>query len=459
MDKDVILLELRTKLTELALTIEVQAEEIGALKRENADLRERLAKYGNPKNSRNSSIPPSKDENRPRKNQGLRGKTGKRPGGQPGRKGRTLEMTSAPDQIIDLVPQYCNNCGASLADALASEQGTRQIVDIPPIKALWTQYTAYGKRCGCGECTVADFPQGVDAPVSYGGNIEALIGYFHARQYLPFARMKETINDVFNIAISEGGLHCLLNRFADRATPFYEMIKHRVANAMVVGTDETGAKVNGDKHWFWTWQNPQLTYIAHSGTRGRSAIGANFPKGFPNATLVRDGWRAQTATKAKYHQTCLPHLLRQLNYLNEKYVDNEWSKNFQGLLYDAMDLYNNGKQKSSTAKIIQRLDRLLGKPPNKGDKELYTFYKRICRERQHLFTFLFVENVPPDNNASERAIRNIKVKQKISGQFKTEKAAQNFAKIRSVIDTTIKNGNNVLEALALITKLQPQTTN
>ena len=83
----------------------------------------------------------------------------------------------------------------------------------------------------------------------------------------------------------------------------------------------------------------------------------------------------------------------------------------------------------------------------------------MCRERQHLFTFLFIEDVPPDNNASERAIRNVKVKQKISGQFKTEKAARNFAKIRSVIDTTIKNGMNVLEALELIAKLEPRTVN
>jgi transposase len=102
------------------------------------------------------------------------------------------------------------------------------------------------------------------------------------------------------------------------------------------------------------------------------------------------------------------------------------------------------------------LDDFLDRPPDKEHKELHTFYKRISRERPHLFTFLHFKNVPHDNNASERAIRNIKVKQKISGQFKTQKAAQNFAKIRSVIDTTIKNHMNVPEALSLIaqTKIQ-----
>ena len=109
--------------------------------------------------------------------------------------------------------------------------------------------------------------------------------------------------------------------------------------------------------------------------------------------------------------------------------------------------------------LIQRLKQLLEKPPEIQHKELFTFYKRMGRERQHLFTFLFIAEVPADNNASERAIRNVKVKQKISGQFKIKKAAQNFAKIRSIIDTTIKNGMNLLEALKLIAKfeVQPQT--
>ncbi len=265
------------------------------------------------------------------------------------------------------------------------------------------------------------------------------------------------MNDVFNVDISEGGIHYLLGRFADRITPVYDMIRQRVGRSTVVGTDETGIKVNGDRHWFWTWQNALLTYIAHSVTRGKAAIDVHFPDGFPGATLVHDGWRAQIATLARHHQTCLPHLLRHLNYLDEKYGGQQWADNFRGLLYDAMEL-DRAAEKGDVEKtrIVQRLERLLEKPPDKKQRELYTFYKRMCRERKHLFTFLFIEDVPPDNNASERAIRNVKVKQKISGQFKNERTAQNFAKIRSVIDTTIKNDMNVLEALTLIAKLQPQ---
>lgn len=446
----------------LMVRLETLEKEVSDLRTENSRLRERLAAFENPKNSRNSSVPPSMDVNRPRRNQSLRKSTGKKPGGQPGHKGNTLKMTADPDRIVELRPDYCRGCGSSLAKALPELDRSRQTVDIPPIKAVWTEYRAYGVQCGCGCRTVAGFPEGVDSPVSYGSNIEGLVGYFHARQYLPFKRMREMMGDVFNIDISEGGIHYLLGRFADRATPAYEAIRQRIAAAKVVGADETGIKVNGGKHWFWAWQNGRLTYIAHSATRGRAAIEAHFPDGFPGATLVRDGWRAQTGTVAKHHQTCLAHLLRDLNYLDQKYDGADWAGDFRELLHDAIGPGHGGyieKSNLEKTKIVQRLQKLLDEPPDRGHKELYTFYRRMCRERQNLFTFLYVPEVPPDNNGSERAIRNVKVKQKISGQFKTERTAQNFAKIRSVIDTTIKNGMNVLDAMSLIAKLQPQVSN
>ena len=443
--------------------LEALEKKVETLEKENAFLKGRLAKYENPKNSRNSSIPPSKDENRPKKNQSLRTPSDKKPGGQKGRKGKTLEMTAFPDVIIELQPDYCNNCGSSLQDRPPIKGKSRQIVDIPPIKAIYTEYQSFGKYCNCGHLTTVDFPEGVNAPVSYGENIEALVAYFHARQYLPFARLKETLNDAFGIPISEGGIHCLLRRFAQKATPIYQMIKQRVQDSEVVGTDESGVKVNGFKHLFWTWQTTLFTYIAHSNNRGSETINREFPKGFPQSVLVHDGWRAQLKTVSKYHQTCLAHLQRILNYLNQLYPKQEWGTNFIKLLYDSQKLkknldFQNNQYNIDRALIIQRFDFLLNNPPNQKQKELYTFYKRILRERQHIFTFLFIENVPPDNNASERAIRNVKVKQKISGQFKVEQAAQNFAIIRSVIDTTIKNGLNVLEALALIAKFDFQTT-
>lgn len=441
---------------ELYNLVQQQAKEIALLKAE-------IQLLKTSKNSRNSSIPPTRDENRPNKNQSLRKASGKKSGGQRGREGKTLEMTTTPDKVIELQPAFCNNCGSSLKGTGAIKEQSRQIVDVPPIKAIFTEYQTFGKVCHCGRKTVSHFPQGVNATISHGKHIESLIGCFHARQYLPFARMQEVFNDVFNISISEGGIHYLLNRFANKVTPVYQIIKQRVANSKVVGADETGIKVNGDKHWFWTWQTPKLTFITHSRNRKGETVNTHFPEGFLNSTLVHDGWKPQLNTPAKNHQSCLPHLQRHLNYLNELYSNNKWGNTFLKLLYDALEVKKNMghgdyKQNTERTKIIQNLEDLLNNPPDKEHTRLYTFYKRMCRERHHLLTFLFIEKVPPDNNASERAIRNVKVKQKISGQFKKVETAQNFAKIRSVIDTTIKNGMNVLESLALIAKFEVQLT-
>jgi len=447
------------KIEVLIRRLEALEKKVEALEKENAFLRERLAKYENPKNSRNSSMPPSKDENRPKANQSLRKSSGKSVGGQKGREGKTLEMTAVPDKIIELQPDYCSNCGLSLLDVMATKRQSRQIIDIPPIKAIFTEYQTFSKACSCGCITVSDFPQGVNSPISYGENIEALVAYFHARQYLPFARMKETLNDAFGIPISEGGIHCLLQRFAQKATPIYQMIKQRVQDSKVIGTDETGIKVNGNKHWFWTWQTPNLTFITHSNNRGSETINREFPQGFPQSTLVHDGWKAQLKTASANHQSCLAHLQRTLNYLDGRYPKNSWTTKFIRLLKDSLKLKNkwdfqNDKQLMERAAIVQRLEYLLDDPPDQKHKELYTFYKRMRKERQHIFTFLFIAEVPSDNNASERAIRNVKVKQKISGQFKVEQAAQNFAMIRSVIDTAIKNGLNVLQALVIVAKFE-----
>lgn len=434
--------------------------EVNALRKENIQLKERLSFFENPKNSRNSSIPPSRDENRPRPNQSLRKSSGKKPGGQLGRKGKTLEMVKDPDHVIDLIPEFCNNCGSSLEAIVLGDLKARQVVDIPVPKAVFTEYRSYAKLCGCGCKSRADFPSGVSSPVSYGPRTESLVSYLHARHYLPFARMKEMFNDVFNLNISEGGIHYILERFSRKTDPIYQQIKDRISNSKVVGVDETGARVGGSKHWFWTWQNEKLTYIAHSHNRAIATVEKEFPSGLPNSTIVRDGWRAQAATTANHHQLCTAHLQRRLNYLNEKYNKATWGRKFSKLLSSALEL---GKKQRGTKTydaeytgIIQKMKQMLEYPPDKKQKELYAFYKSMGRERQNLFTFLVMENVPPDNNGSERAVRNIKVKQKISGQFKIDKTAQNFAQIRSVIDTTIKNGLNVLDALNLIAKLETQ---
>lgn len=438
---------------DLHRTIAELTSRVDALARENAELRARLARYETPKNSSNSSIPPSRDEHRAQRTASLRERSGRRPGGQAGHDGNTLRMVETPDAVSQHTPEYCHCCGEDLRGIPQELVGRRQVVDIPEVRARVTEHQVFKRTCPCGHTMHGSYPSGVEAPVGYGPRIEALAGYLHARQYVPFARMQELMNDAFGVGISEGGLHRLINRLAGKVSPIYEQIRERVQGSPVVGSDETGAKVNGKNHWFWAWQTPRLTYIAHSESRGMKAIDASFPGGFPSSTLVSDAWRAQLNTVARHHQCCLSHLQRNLKYLNELYVNNRWGNRFLKLLYESLELKRAMApsdyigENPRRDRLLEQFHSMLAKPPSRKQQELYTLFKRVLRDKQRIFTFLFIPEVPPDNNASERAIRNVKVKQKVSGQFKVAKAAQNFAKIRSVIDTIIKNNLSVMEGL------------
>ena len=440
---------------ELRRIVEMQAKQINLLIKENARLKQRLAKLETRKDSRNSSIPPSKDENRPKRTNSLREKSDKKVGGQPGHKGKTLEMTAHPDVVVDHRICICPDCGLDVRHLPFELSSKRQIIEIPQIKQVVTEHRAYSCTCSCGKVVEGGFPDGVDWPVSYGQNIESLVGYLNTRQHLPFKRLQEVMHDIFGVPISEGGLHCLLNRLAGKGKQAYEIIRQVVMNSSVIGTDETGMKVNGKTHWFWTWQSKRATYIAASPNRGTATITEHMDGISDDAVLVHDCWKAHFQTPVGLHQLCTAHLVRELKYLEELYKV-AWPVRFRLMLYEAHGIK---KHLSPThyyypdharSLLENELDKLLAELIDPSQKELVTFQKRLVKYRDYIFPFLYHPEVPAHNNDSERAIRNIKIKQKISGQFKTLSSAENFAILRSIIDTSIKNGQNVLAALNVI---------
>lgn len=445
----------RLTISELNATIGRLQETIGNLLEENRLLKTPI------KNSRNSSIPPSKDENRLKKTNSLRESSGKSPGGQDGHQGSTLKMISIPDIVIEHKSLFCNCCGLSLDGQECQLIARRQVIDIPPIQPVYTEHKVYRSVCLCGHQTNATFPVGVEAPISYGTGVEALIAYLHTRQYIPFARTSEFLASVCHMPISQGTVCAILNRFSKKAVPAYQLIKAAVKASKVIGADETGMNANGKLGWFWAWQSKAATFISYAATRGSGAIHANFPDGFPDAVLVHDCWKSHLNTPALAHQLCIAHLLRELLFFEQKY-QSVWSSSFKKMLYQALELKKTIPDSAYDTAIKKRAEieltllQLLEKILPEQEIEVITFQKRIIKYRQHLFTFLYHPDVPPDNNASERAVRNVKIKQKVSGFFKSEKGAQIYATIRSITDTCIKNGKNSLDAFITIANLKPE---
>lgn len=443
-------------------TIEILIKEVQFLRlrvekveKENSVLKARLAKYETPKNSNNSSIPPSKDENRP-KRKSLREKSGRKPGGQKGHKGTTLQMVENPDKTEVLVSDYCQCCGNDLSCIEAQFESRRQVVDLPEIRPIFTEFQCNSRQCTCGNKQIADYPSHVTNHIQYGASVEAAVAYYSVYQYLPYQRMSDLFTHVYNLPISEGTIGNMLERHGKRSQPIYDIIRKAITSSKIaVGGDESGARVNGDKFWAWIWQTVMLTYITVSKSRGKIVIDQLFPDGFKNAVLVSDRWRSHLNTHAKGHQLCMAHLLRELNYLVEL-EKTGWAENIKTVFKQALELKRKipeySKDNHLMLEIETKLDSLLNVVLNKEETpKSFTFQKSMIDYRKYLFTFLYNKDVPPDNNGSERGVRNFKVKLKVSGQFKT--GHQTFAIIRSIIDTCKKNDIPVLRALKLVAQM------
>jgi transposase len=418
-----------------------------------AELESLLSKVKIVKNSQNSHLPPSLDITR--KNQSLRVKSDKPVGGQLGHKGHTLKMSDTPDKIVELRPEFCNLCGSSIDAQSLTFQSRRQMIEIPKIFPQTIEYRSLGATCTCGHHQCGSFPAGVENHIQYGPNIQSLVIYQSYYQFLPFGRLSDFFRKVCHVDISKGTIENIIRRNAEKAQFAYARLQGTIAISYFVGSDETGYKLNTKKGWFWVWQNAMITFIVAAQSRSKQVIEQYFPDGFPNATLCTDRLAAQLSTLTKWSQICLSHLLRDLAFLIDR-KESDWPLAFKTLLKEAISLKQAQSQYKKddpkTLKIEQKLDELLNnehyealmREPEKY-KNAITFFKQMRKLRGNIFPFLYDERVPYDNNSSERAIRMIKVKMKVSGQFKS--LQQEFAVLRSVIDTTIKNGMPVFEAI------------
>jgi transposase len=418
-------------------------------------LEEKISLIEGSRSSRTSSTAPSHDIGRSNRIS-LRSPSGKKPGGQPGHAGSTLSMSDAPDEIVDHQPSSCLHCGTDLHAIDSTSFISRQIFDIPPPPSLeCVEHRSHVKTCPkCLLQTRGVFPDSLRGPVQYGPRIEAMTGYLSVYQYLPYDRIRKLFKAFYGLHLSTGSLDTFLDNLSDKAGFAYETIRSKLLTSPVVGADETGCRVNGKNHWFHVWQTPALTFIVAFVSRGYAAIEKHFSDGLIHSVYVSDCLASQLKVEAKAHQLCLVHLLRELTNFAEK-LKRQWSVQMKELFKKAIEFKKTMTEKDyinppeEVLKLNKQLDELLEIDFSEFHSKEKSFIKRLIKHRQSIFTFLTHQYVPPDNNASEQAIRNVKVKMKVSGGFRNKegKGAERYAKIRSVVDTTIKNGQDVYAAM------------
>ena len=437
--------ELTVENARLNRRIEALNVEIRALKYENKDLRERLSKYEDPqppKNSSNSSVPPSKEglgDEIKRRTSSLREKSGKKPGGQPGHEGNTRLMSVQPDETEDIQPNYCRECGRELSGIEGKEEYREECVGvriIPVIKRI----RFLNKTCTCGCCNRVEYTKRKN-PVYLSSEIRALVVYLNIVMCMPYNRIISFLHDVMHIDISEGSIRNFIEDAGDKADAICDRIATELVKSPVAGADESGFYVNGKLNWAWILQNPKLTLTWIAKGRGAKEMDDRFgPNALENTVLTTDRHSAYFTLNVKGHQICIPHLLRNLNYLNELDKNQNWSSRLQDLLKKAVHWRNtNPETIADTSTWMESLDKLLNENLDKFKKPFRQIRNSLRKLKDHVFYFLKDPRVPSHNNASEGGIRILKVKQKRSGGFRSQTGAEDFMAIHSVADTAKKN--------------------
>jgi transposase len=430
-------------------------------------------------NSGNSGKPPSSDglKKKPVRVSSLRGRSGKKMGGQKGHPGKTLSRSATPDATIDHFPETCSGCGGALTEATATGHTARQVFDLPePQPLIVTQHRAFACLCGnCGAETRADFPDDVTAPVQYGARLAAVVIYLLHYQLLPEKRLAALMADLFGVHLVTATIAGMSRTCAARFQGFAAAVRDQVAAAPVKHMDETGFRIGGKTQWLHIASTIWLTFYRTSPKRG--SLLANVL-----GIVVHDHWKPYYTLKGVLHALCNAHHLRELQALVE--IEKEdWARKMQRLLRRAGHASNLAREQGVTLSprfiaLIERCyDTVLAegfafheaKPAlistarkRRGRVPRRTGHNLLLRLRvrqMDVLRFLSDPTVPFTNNLAERDGRMMKLRQKISGGFRSVDGAEDFAVIRSLLSTARKQGWDILRALAsrpdrLIAELQ-----
>jgi transposase len=425
------------------------------------------------KDSHNSSKPPSSDgpgapSGPKRVQKSLRGVSGRRPGGQPGHLGHSLTLVDQPDEVVVHQPSACAGCGHGLEGAPVLRWERRQVVELPPVRVQVTEHQAEVRGCPrCGQATKAPFPAGVDAAIQYGPGVATLAVYLHQEQLLPVERTGRVLGEVFGCEISGGTLDRMVARCADAVAGIVEAIKQAASAAPVLHADETGLSLNGTTVWLHVASTDQLTYYATHPKRGRAALDALGVLPAVRGRVVHDGLWSYWQYDQCAHALCNAHHLRELTFVEEQ-LKQAWARGVKTLLLEIKEAADRARAAGRAALApaaqqgwVARYEALIaeglrlnprspptGKVGRPKRSQAGNLALRLATHQAATLAFMADLTVPFDNNQAERDLRMMKVRQKISGCFRSPLAVDRFCQIRSYVSTLRKQGLPILAALA-----------
>jgi transposase len=441
---------------------------------ENAKLVERVteleARLG--QNSKNSSKPPSSDGLGKPAPKSRRGRSGRKPGGQSGHPGRTLEQVESPDEVRRQEPAACGGCGGDLAGAVQAGVVRRQVFDIPQTPVRVVEHQLIQLRCGCGVTTCGRAPEGVDAPVQYGPRITAIGVYLYVGQFLSKQRTAQALGELFGVPISMGTVAAASGRAGRdvKSCGFLDRVRDLVAASPVAHFDETGFRVAGKLHWVHSASTGKYSLITVHPKRGTAAMNAAGVLPAFAGIAVHDAWAPYDTYTGAGHALCGAHVLRELTaVIDTAPAGYCWARQAHDALLGLKKLVDDAVEAGHPAvdpEALAHHRHLLRSAANIGAtsnghrdttlrKKHHALARRLLDRQDDYLRFTTNFAVPFDNNAAEREIRMIKVRQKVSGCLRTITGAETFCAIRSYLATAAKHGINYFASLTMLAERRP----
>jgi transposase len=405
------------------------------------------------KTPENSSLPPSQ-----RQKATLKPKQKAKRGPKKGHVGKSRQRQE-PDEIVECRVSYCGGCGHDLSTLPQHEAGRHQIIDLPPMRPVVREVVRYGRYCpGCQTYQRAGAPSGYEPGRVLGPHLEGVVLYLHYAHPLSYERVQTILGDMTGVKLGIGTLVNIVKRGQNTLQQGAGAIRQRIQQAAVVGSDETGVRVDGQNQWQWVFETPHWAYYVIRPSRAAQVLRDVMADAKPQV-WVSDAYAAQMKHPAQHYQLCLAHQLRDLQYLIDA-EDCHWARQMQTLFRRAIHLQH-VRDKLSARRFdlfVQactwKLDKLLAdEPPSQDSQRLW---RRFHKHRSALLLFLERDDVPPTNNASEQALRNSVIYRKVTGGFRTAWGAELYANLLSILETARRQTRSVPAILSSVFTADPQ---
>lgn len=404
---------------------------------------------GPPKTPNNSSVPPSRGQ------KGNRAPRPKKPRRKRDGPGVTRVLAADPDHSVDCHARTCAHCRTALGTEGQHLRHAYDHIDLPPIRPVVTRVRIFGRRCpGCRRRVRGAAPATMPPGSPFGPSVVTMLAYLHHHHAVGYDRLSGLMAELFGLSISEGAIANALRRSGRALERAGAAIVERLRSATVIGCDETGARLTTDTlgtRMGWEWVLVSDTAVLHRirTSRGRDVV-TDVLEGHRPRCWISDRWGAQQG-HAETHQVCLAHVLRDVQYAVDA-GEPCFAPSLRRLLCWAIAVGRRRKTLKDTtlaqyrATADRRLDRLLAMPTaTAAGAELQQQTKRW---RAPFFTFMTDRDVPPTNNAAERALRPSVIFRKVTNGFRSIWGADIHALIRSVIGTGRLNGFSAHQAIA-----------